>query len=725
MNPNGFRAAFLALLLIPPALAEIKVEATELAPAGQWIGCTLSPVGVHAAVLVSKGSGFAILVDGVEGPAFDQLLPHDGRTLTLPKAPSATTRIPVVFSDDGLHHAYFAKKGDEYVLIRNGREVARGKATAKIQNLVFSAGGKRLSFVESNAPNSHQIVIDGKPESAVVDVPKIIFSPDGARYAYLARKPGEARASLFVDGEPAGHVAEEPQFTSDNRLVCVSRVARDDHRLMLDGQPLWRAKRIVKVYLSPASKQIFAVVGNDPQIGQHLVIDGNKVPGSDCNAIRNVIFSRDGQRYAAICRTQEYTKALNVTNVREFVLLDGKKGQTYHSIRDAADSSQDLQRLMWLSGGHTGPGIPPRNTPGFTADSSRFVYLAAVPPNEFVVIDETASEPFPLGKLRDPLVNRDGRHVALVALEDGSKATIVVGGRKQDFPGFFHSFSLSPDGTRHAYVRSLLTVDGVEQQLTVTSPASYLFSPDSKHLAVVGQVPGTPTRGLFIDGKLAVPNASPVTRPVFTPDSRHLFWLGGRGEGPATDAESATLVVDGRIALRFRELINTRENWVMSPDGVLTFVARSGDGLKRYRVTPSRETSVTAMIPGDATAVVAASTTNVAPAAAVATPAVATPAYERGSGAAPAYPREPAALPTQARSPGIGGTGIPSNVPGAIPGRTGETARQVDQTANELQRTKAEIDRAKNSIKSLWDTVVPKKKAEPAAAASATPPPPP
>jgi hypothetical protein len=46
----------------------------------------------------------------------------------------------------------------------------------------------------------------------------------------------------------------------------------------------------------------------------------------------------------------------------------------------------------------------------------------------------------------------------------------------------------------------------------------------------------------------------------------------------------------------------------------------------------------------------------------------------------------------------------------AVPGPVGDASKKVDQATSELERKKSEIQRTKGQIKSLWDTIAPKKK---------------
>ena len=231
----------LALLVVLNSSAfaanpSFKVESFDLAPAGQWLACSVSPRGVHTAVLMPKAGQQTVWLDGVEGPAFDELLPFDGRPYNVSRPLSTQTRLPVAFSEDGQHHAYLAKSGSDYILYRNGREVARGKHGAKLSGLTFSAGAHHVYFIESDPASGTRVVMDGKPEAFLQETPKLVFSPDGARYAYIARTKGAPKPTLFVDGQESTFGGDTPVFTRDGKtLVTVVRAHLSNARVILSS----------------------------------------------------------------------------------------------------------------------------------------------------------------------------------------------------------------------------------------------------------------------------------------------------------------------------------------------------------------------------------------------------------------------------------------------------------------------------------------------------------
>jgi hypothetical protein len=671
----ALKLAVLAVLSSSASAANLpsKVEAFDLAPAGQWLACSVSPRGVHTAVLMPKAGQQSLWLDGIEGPVFDELLPFDGRPYNVSRPLSTQTRLPVAFSDDGEHHGYLAKSGSEYIVYRNSQEIGRGKHGVKLSGLTFSAGAKHFYFIESDTVAGTRLVMDGKPEPFLQEVPKLVFSLDGARYAYVARKKGEPKPTLFVDGQESAFGGDTPAFTRDGKsLVTVVR-APNSHTVLVDGKPLFRARHVYKVYVSPYGDQIISAVGNDRGIGTHLRLFEKPIPESECGAVRNVFFSPDGKRYAALCSNHAYTQNLKQVSQGEFIFLNGKRGPIYQKIRDAADTSQDMTRQMWINGGHMRAGGPAGVAPGFTAES-KFVYMPSRNFEEFVVVEDQVSEAYTLGRVLAPVVG-GGKRVGYIVTEP--KKLVVIGGEARELTTPASSLSFSADGSRYAYIHTALCVDGVD--LPLSTQARYLFSPSGKNLVVVGLSSALLKRGLFIDGELVL-DSEAVERPVFTPDSKHLLWFGKRadvGAGP----EAYAAFVDGVPAVAFREFINTRDNWEMSAAGVLTFVARAGDALRRFRITPASGDGIAAML-------TAAKSSGGAKLAGLTPPAVATQSIA-------SQPQPPTPASTPAKNP-------PPVAPAATP--------TSDPTTDAAKKATDTIDNAANKAKAWLESLGKKKK---------------
>src|SRR5665213_1797939 len=145
------------------ASAQAKVEQQPLGPDGDSIGCSISPHGGHVAVLAIKGSRFVVLLDGVEGPKIEALQPAIYGN-PFQTGANWMGQIPVLFSNDGAHSAYIGKVGDNYIVMLDGKELARGPMVANGGAMInlpltFSAGGKHLFYMDTDA-GKYRVVVD-------------------------------------------------------------------------------------------------------------------------------------------------------------------------------------------------------------------------------------------------------------------------------------------------------------------------------------------------------------------------------------------------------------------------------------------------------------------------------------------------------------------------------------------------------------------------------------
>jgi len=56
------------------APSDVKIEEQVVGPVGSSVSYAVSPHGVHLASVTMQGSRSVVVVDGVAGPKFDQLL---------------------------------------------------------------------------------------------------------------------------------------------------------------------------------------------------------------------------------------------------------------------------------------------------------------------------------------------------------------------------------------------------------------------------------------------------------------------------------------------------------------------------------------------------------------------------------------------------------------------------------------------------------------------------
>jgi hypothetical protein len=569
----------------PPA--GTKIEETVLAPVQDHAKFAISPRGVHVATVETEGSRAVVWYDGVEGPKFDEII-----------AQNATGGEEIVFSPDGSRYAYCARSGNQFVVMVDGKELMRssesqssGRLDGASCMLGFTSNSKHVFFLSraqmSNPETAYQrFVFDGKAEmpngSTTPDFRPIAFSPDGNHYAYIWNDPRRQRPyALIVDGKPVPYQAGAPQWTSDSKHLYTQRSFSGGTELLYDGKPIARAYSF-QIYTSLASDMVVMAVagGTNFHPFSFLVVNGKKVPGSDTverGSIDQVVLSPDGKHYAALCGD---------TSNHHYVITDGKRGEDYSAINDLS----------------------------FTADSSRVVYGTQVNAKSFLVIGDkefTGAS----GAIKPILAPVGDRVAAILPGNSSADLNLLVDGKTT--PLGFHGggeVGFSPDGTHYAYMAgdgltSHIVIDGTPQTNSVFNgnrinvangnPApTFLFSPDSKHIAHFSNAPPNtpPGHGVFLDGKFILSAVEGGDMCLsFSPDSKHLIWVyripGAQG--------GLRLVVDGKPIVNFTPpgnvFLTVREWLDFNPDGTISFLAQDNSSLKRITVTLPTELTLDTM----------------------------------------------------------------------------------------------------------------------------------
>jgi hypothetical protein len=99
-----------------PGVRQFKVEEHRLGPIDKSAQFTISSSdGCHLAHVKPKGTKFQVVVDGVEGPEYDQIM-------FWLNALGAVEEHSLRLSPDGKRVAYFARKGATYHLVVDGVE---------------------------------------------------------------------------------------------------------------------------------------------------------------------------------------------------------------------------------------------------------------------------------------------------------------------------------------------------------------------------------------------------------------------------------------------------------------------------------------------------------------------------------------------------------------------------------------------------------------------------
>ena len=584
-----------------------KVEETVLAPLSPGAKFFVSPHGVHVATFENSGSRAVIYYDGVPGPKFDEILGN----------------IPgqVAFSPDGKRYAYCGRIGNEFVVMLDGKEMARsseswlGEFSGRSCAMAFTSNSQHLYYTSDVASSMMtggsftRFVFDGKVAvssgagtQANGEVGGIhpVFSPDGDHYAYIAVDPAnQQKWGLVIDGKMAPYRGGETQWSPDSKhLYTVIHTPVPGHgqvaEAMLDGKTFLRGDNI-SLHIAPLGSMVVAEVNaasSTPRPLKFLVVDGKKVPGTEIvnqrgANIDQVTFSSNGKHFAA-----RFTNA----DGKQYVFVDDKRGQDYQNVDHIA----------------------------FTSDSSRIAYTAYANGKPYVVIGDQESNAC-LATLSGPVIDphgglmiaaAGGRAGTICGLTGGAQ-TVYMDGKTLPLPdGALGADDLrfSADGKHYAYAATFqgggrrLVVDGLVQMNSNLGSGGeangrhYVFSPDGQHIASYSAPPnpgGEYSSGLFLDGKyLPGQAASYFQKLEFTADSKHVAWA-----QPVSGRQGFRIFVDGNAVAEADEAMSTNSPeawWDMDPDGSLSVLAQDQNNLKRITITPSPEISVGTISGGSA-----------------------------------------------------------------------------------------------------------------------------
>jgi hypothetical protein len=575
------------------ALADATVDQQPLGPDGQLFGGSLSPKGLHMAVFAGKGSHYQIIMDGVEGPKIDNLIFNIAGDEYRAGSMWGNAPIPVIFSKDGAHWAYMAKQGDEYVVMLDGKEFARGPINKRNQanslNLTFSANGQHLFWSDSDAQGKFVIVADGKPGPSSLYLPQLVISPDGNHYAYVSYNRDGTAAWAFVDGRQVNYFGENLQYTARNVLVSTMHTPDNNNVLVLDGKPSIKALTLTPMWISDDGKQIANVITPRQGAASFLTVDGKQVAGTEGLVTEKVYFSPDGKHYAALCDTKTGAK---------FMIIDGKKGDEYPTISTGAYSINNETHwrfVTWMQNQALFNELQPP-VPGFTADSSKFVYVANSNGRQFVVINDDESNAF--GDTLASVLSPVGNRIATYGITPDHIQHIILDGKDTNYgselgAARISQLTFSPHGTHYAFLRQLtLYLDNVVQPGLLQG--SYVFSPDDKHLAYEANDGGK--NYIVCDGKVVSDKAGMVNHIFFSPDSQHIYWVSTGNLamlGAPGTKDSTMLYMDGKPATHYSDngtfLDPLTDTWTslhpeFSDDGVMTFIARTDGNVRRFRV---------------------------------------------------------------------------------------------------------------------------------------------
>lgn len=561
-----------ALWWTSSAGAEPKVEEQVVGPAGRGdFKYTISPRGLHLASVIMKGSRFAVVIDGVEGPQVDEVYATAPRFQNLPDLFGELTQHAVAgvnvvaFGPDGTRHAYAARSGKDVVVFVDGKETFRAPYSPSrptVDALMFSPDGKHVYFQTPTTDTMYSscLVMDGQRGPAFAELVWPVFSPDGAHWAYYAKKPTpDQQPYTVVDGKVADYHAGRLRYSPDGKhLIGMGAGADGKQAVIVDGKVVDPVGQVERITVSSTGDVAAVVRVKDTK---QVYVNGKALPETE--GAYGVVFSPDGKRLAVRC--------VGGSPVQGWQVIDGKKGREYSDVGDAV----------------------------FTADSTKVIYTAEVQNTRFVVVDGQEAGPYQ-AMLSPPMASISGAHYAYVAAVQQGRQLVVDDkayppGRDVD------GLVFSADGSRHAFLGSLdlmsraLVMDGKQVDLAVAQGTTVHFSRDAKHVATIAVPPKGRQPAIMIDDSfIPLPTNSDVAKLCgFTPDGNHLFWRCNQRQKDGST--TADVYLDGKRVAQFDAMMIglPQDLTEIAADGTFAVLGGSGGtAIKRVRVTASADTSV-------------------------------------------------------------------------------------------------------------------------------------
>lgn len=565
---------FLLLPLVSAALAVAARAQTPAQPGSLTAKLTETPLGArtqriylsddgeHLAIVAPKGSRQVVLLDGVEGPLFDDI----------PTQFPGSSNLTVQWSPTGGRSGYLGRRGGDVIAVIDGKEAGVVYNTASPQGMAYSdvggwtfwfnqdgsrlayaaypgtggpvmivdgtaspsykgldlkqvaLNGKHLFYVAKTPDDKWHLVADGKPGPAYQEISSLKVTADGAHYAYLATK--ERSPTAPTTGVPALRVA----VIDGVEGKAYPNVAD------LEQAPDGRAAYVATKPSPPNAR--FAptplVVGS-VEFAENTTVFGTLIPGSGgMRPLRHVAWSPDGKRFAYIKQ--------NYPNPGVQVMVnDQPMGLTYSAAAELL-WSPDGAHLAYQGTSNTGtfPVIDGQELNGYnwikqfqwSSDGKRYAFQAANNTGNWIVIDGK-EQPKTLGYTDESLsIGPGGKHV-------------VYGAAKT-----FNSYQPIFDGDAKPF--NLGNFAGAWQtNPRITFPV-FVWSPDGEHLAFIGmKLDGTSRGAIVVDG---VPYEGPTPSymfPSFSPDSKHWAAMMTTGRG-------WTVMLDGKLTPLYDEVIPNR-----------------------------------------------------------------------------------------------------------------------------------------------------------------------
>ena len=387
---------------------------------------TFSDDGERVAFVAQKGRKHVVVVDGHEGPEYDDL------------------REDIVFSPDGGRVAYVARKGRERIAVVDGQD---GPAYDDIGtgSPVFSGDGSRVAY-HARKDGKWLVVRDGEEGPCYDDILSLVLSHDGEHMAYSARR-GHKQVAV-IDGRegPRYDVISDLGLLAQGERTAYAALQGTSWRIVTDGQA---SSPYADAWIADCCFWTDHVAYAAQSRGKWAVyVDGRVTFPCDGIGRNSLVVGWDGQRTAYVARR----------GAKWFVVVNDEKGPAFDLIWCKTDwryaaryavfgeraarvveargqvllQAQAVElddyhgtRHRWLR--HWEMDVTSTGPPVFSTEGKRWGYEARKGSKWVMVLDGQVGQGYDSIGFRTLTFSPDEQHAAYVAARDGRELVVLDG----------------------------------------------------------------------------------------------------------------------------------------------------------------------------------------------------------------------------------------------------------------------------------------------------------